>query len=596
MYCYQLNKTFLFALGTILSTACVGQQIDRSFLDEWKFVGTSAPWVPLHGLAKSDSGVFVAVGDQGVIMRSEVEKSWSLQYPDSDARLEAVIYSEGKFIVVASNPGQILTSADGYGWKILPFPDFELKKITIGDFGYLAAGDNGKHLFSEDGESWREMNSELNSDGQQTVVLCEFVNGVFNLLEFATHSQPETGSSLQVSRLPPTLEWSEPIVSLSETHTQGTREVTDSDYANGLATLTMGYEGLRTSRDFVNWEEPDLPENELSFERYFRGAFHYDGAHYVMHQGGYNNHLTWYLKSLDGESWELLPFRLAYGGNYLTLEDELYVSGVEHFYKVLDLGTNWPVQFESYYLRMSAIGSDGETVIATKSYSGSELWVSTNGVAWDSRPDEYDYWSTRGIEKLNGLWFRHGGYTSGNTSYSAVHASEDGVNWDIVPTVDHSITHGDGHYVGMQSFRLPVSRTTKGYNLYRSADLEEWEEIPLPNEELEEGFYSTHFQGDRLWIARDNEDGTFHCYWSDDVGTTWEGDSAVPEADCPRHLVGDRFIRLEENGFGFSDNGFTWESVPLFDPSGDPIRPNGIPILYENGLYLGIGPDGQIEA
>lgn len=604
---YGVKTLVSFAVGiTLCAGLLLGQEVDRSFLDEWKFVGNTKPDVPINGLAVSDEGVFIAVGDQGVILRSENETVWLLQYPDTDAKLEQVVFADGQFFVVASDPGQILTSKDGFAWDIQSFPEFDLKNLAVGDFGYLAAGDNGRHLFSSDGVAWQETNSADTGDATKSPVLCAFIDGAFQLLEFVEQTEPSPGSSIHASRFSSSLEWSVPIVSLEETHGPGTREVTSANYASGLTVLTLGSEGFLTSRDYENWTAPDLSDQiETGETPIYRHSFYHDGLHYVslrMFSG--QNPLSAMFTSEDGDNWERIPLRIPpVTRATLSIGEAFYASlnsstGV--IIKVVDMrNVN---ELERLYIRGSntsirGIDFDGKTLIAGGFGRDGEIWVSENGVNWSQQTIPIaDYHQLNDVKKVGNRWVINATLFDSHYAFNKAFVSKDGIEWKA-SSLGNSVktVYSDGYYVGLteaSTFAPPPEK----FRVYRSRDFEAWEEIILPDSSIERNHLDVEFHRGRLWLTS-SEGGVppYDFYYSDDVGETWTFHDSLSGSDSPLTLVGDRFVRVDEDGFSYSENGFDWNSIKLTDTQGDPVFPNSPPLAYENGLYFGLGAEAEIE-
>ncbi len=596
-----------FAVGIVLCAAwLVGEEVQRSFLNEWKLVGNTKPDVPINGLAVSDDGVFVAVGENGVILRSENETSWLLQYPDTDATLEQVVYTNGQFFVVASSPGQILNSKDGFDWDVQSFPEFDLKKLAVGHFGYLVVGNNGRHLFSSDGVAWLETNSAEMGNATKSPVLCVFIDGAFQLLEFVEQSQPLSGSSIHVSRLSSSLEWSDPIVSLEESNGSGSREVTSANYAEGVAILTLGSEGFLTTRDFENWSVPDLNDQiEVGETPIYRDSFYHDGLHYVsLRIFSGQNPLSAIFTSEDGDNWERAPFvippitraTLSIGGAlYASVADQGVIVKIIEMRNVNDL-----VQLYKFGPPIRLGGSvdfDGKTLIAVGSGRDGEIWISENGVNWSQQTIPIlNYHQLNDIEKVGNRWVINGTLFNSHYAFYNAFVSEDGIEWEA-SSLGNSIktVYSDGYYIGLteaSTFAPPPEK----FRVYKSRDFEAWEEIALPDPSIERSYLDVEFHKGRLWLTS-FEGGTppYDFYYSDDVGKTWTYHDLLSNSDSPLTLVDDRFVRVGGDGFSYSEDGFNWKSISFTDTQGNSVQPTNVPVEYENGLYFGAGDEGVIE-
>ncbi len=611
-----MKSVVTFVAGAFVFTiASLGQEVDRSFLDEWKFVGARNPAVAINGVAKSDDGVFVAVGDEGVILRSENETSWLLQYPETDATLEQVVYSNGQFIVVASDPGQILTSSDGFGWEIQNFPEQRLKYIAVGFFGLLAVGEDGRHLFSPDGVVWENADSVVDETTKKRPLYCGYVNGVFQLIEFVEYSEPSSGSAIHASQFASDLKWSEAKVSLEELHSPGAREATSANLAKGIALLTFGTDGFLISSDFENWSAPDVIDDLLDEEVdtsggvNYQSAFFNDGIHYLEIRTGFQEIWGVYYKSEDGVNWDRARLSQTPPAAYFSIDNVLYGSyhwgDTTRLHRIDDIGDPWTAQYALYQsdpiIALLDIGFDGKTLIAGErraSGGNGGIWASGNGLAWEflSSPVIEGRWDLSEVETIGDRWVINATSSSLREVFFRSFVSEDGIEWDWSPDNTMKIVHGDGHYVGLRAYKARATMYPEIFRVFRSSDFENWEEVVLPVPSDLERNFDILFHNDRLWLTSFyRRSAPYDFYYSDDVGESWTFHASLSASESPLTLIGDRFVRIDESGFAHSEDGFTWNSISLSDTHGNEALPFQLPLVYENGLYFGIGAEGEIE-
>jgi hypothetical protein len=69
----------------------------------------------LFGVA-AGNGVFVAVGDSGVIAVSLDGEKWDLQGTIEGTPVRAIVFAETRFVAVGDN-GRVYSSADGLIWS-----------------------------------------------------------------------------------------------------------------------------------------------------------------------------------------------------------------------------------------------------------------------------------------------------------------------------------------------------------------------------------------------------------------------------------------------------------------------------------------------
>jgi hypothetical protein len=108
----------------------------------------------LRGIAASET-TYVVVGAGGVIYYGEVEEtSWQEACQPTTADLLAVSFGEGVFVAVGRN-GTMLKSEDGVEWEeIEAITQQDLHSVIYSQNGWLVVGKNGTLLVSQDGCEW----------------------------------------------------------------------------------------------------------------------------------------------------------------------------------------------------------------------------------------------------------------------------------------------------------------------------------------------------------------------------------------------------------------------------------------------------------
>ncbi|MGH8244996.1 MAG: hypothetical protein ACREUU_01035, partial [Gammaproteobacteria bacterium] len=79
--------------------------------------GHAAEEFQLSAVVRSHSH-FVAVGSNGVMLRSEDGRSWANQPAVTDAHLRGVTFGDGRFVAVGDE-GTLVTGTDAAGWQRL---------------------------------------------------------------------------------------------------------------------------------------------------------------------------------------------------------------------------------------------------------------------------------------------------------------------------------------------------------------------------------------------------------------------------------------------------------------------------------------------
>ena len=100
------------------------------------------------------NGLFVAVGNEGLIKTSPDGLLWTQQVSGTKESLKYLIWNGDKFTAIGSS-GIILTSPDGISWTTLTsIPNIQLESIVYGLNQYVVVGFRGEILTSPDGLTW----------------------------------------------------------------------------------------------------------------------------------------------------------------------------------------------------------------------------------------------------------------------------------------------------------------------------------------------------------------------------------------------------------------------------------------------------------
>ncbi|GEM_PF-545177 len=108
----------------------------------------------IQGIARSDSGLYAAVGYDGFIITSDDGVTWNKRTAPVKEKLNGIVWAMGKFVAVGDK-GTILTSNDGIDWTKAEI-DGEVDIYGAASSGkeFIAAGYDGTILVSKDGEKW----------------------------------------------------------------------------------------------------------------------------------------------------------------------------------------------------------------------------------------------------------------------------------------------------------------------------------------------------------------------------------------------------------------------------------------------------------
>ena len=107
------------------------------------------------------NGLFVGVGDSGIILTSSNGTIWTQRSSGTTNRLYGVTYGKGVFVTVGMY-GTILTSQNGSSWENNSSKKFgHINQVIFGNDIFVAVGEWGNVLTSFDGENWTKINSNF---------------------------------------------------------------------------------------------------------------------------------------------------------------------------------------------------------------------------------------------------------------------------------------------------------------------------------------------------------------------------------------------------------------------------------------------------
>lgn len=119
----------------------------------------------LWGVSYSNN-MFLAFGRQGNVLLSTDGVNWTVENSVTPISLNDVYFGNDRFIGVGDYDyeSRILSSQDGINWKYvdLPLPYGHLQSVIYGNGTFIAVGQYGTILSSEDGEHWFARSARTN--------------------------------------------------------------------------------------------------------------------------------------------------------------------------------------------------------------------------------------------------------------------------------------------------------------------------------------------------------------------------------------------------------------------------------------------------
>jgi len=225
------NITVVARLETIRKIANLKVDVDPKVGSTWTRQNSGTE-EPLFGVTYGN-GLFVAVGDGGILITSPNGVNWTGQRSGTHNTLLGVTYGNGLFVAVGGG-GIILISSDGVNWREAnSATENDLFKVTYGNGLFVAVGEFGTIVTSSDGLNWIYRGSFMREGNLLRVT---YGNGTFVAV----------GSRGTILTSRDGVNWTRQNSPTTETFLGIT-------YNNGTFVAVGGLGTLLTSRDGVNW-------------------------------------------------------------------------------------------------------------------------------------------------------------------------------------------------------------------------------------------------------------------------------------------------------------------------------------------------------
>ncbi|MEW6158760.1 MAG: hypothetical protein AB1813_15145 [Verrucomicrobiota bacterium] len=407
--------------------------IALAILAAWKAHGAALDdWTlafPLHGQISQvtfGNDTFVAVGERGTILNSSNTEQWIPSHVPARYQLFGVTYRESLFVAVGSaNKGVILTSVDGRAWTERFLNGGGLFAVAHGNGRFVAVGQAGTIVYSDDGLLWHPTTSPVTS----TMFDLVYGNGVFVAVG---------GTS------------AEPLILSSADGKSWTAQTVANDsplwgvaFGNGKFCAVGGLDKVWVSESGVTWTRTALPAGLAIMDVTFgNGEFLAVGAHGAV------------LHSTDLISWTTDQSPVSEEVRHVDFSNSHFfaVTTTSRFFRSSD-GTQWvevasPRVQENLFSvaaghnRFVAVGEDGYTLTSGETHE----WT-----AQPLRAGQHLY----SVHFVNGQFIAGGMQQLGSDHFLLFWSSADGLNWTrrsvLGPGVILSVTHGQGKYVAVAS-------------------------------------------------------------------------------------------------------------------------------------------------
>ncbi len=176
-----LLQTFVFVVIVILSLGVAAVPVSAEL--EWNSI--AAERNVFRDIALNNQGLYVVVGNDGLIKTSYDLKKWTFQYSNTEESLFGCVWGNNKYVAVGFN-GTILFSGNGVKWDYVQIEEeIDLTGITWGEGKFVAVGttygltgtnDIRYILTSTDGTKWTIAKKVFGSFAWDAV---DYINGQF---------------------------------------------------------------------------------------------------------------------------------------------------------------------------------------------------------------------------------------------------------------------------------------------------------------------------------------------------------------------------------------------------------------------------------
>jgi len=279
----------------------------------------------------SSTGLFVTVGDNGIILTSSDGISWTKRTSGTTKNLYGVTYGNSTFVTVGDN-GTILTSSDGTTWtnkRTSSGTTKNLYGVTYGNSTFVTVGDNATILTSSDGTTW------TNTSTNKRTTLRYFSKADTNHLYGVT-------------------------------------------YGDDLFVTVGGNATIFTSSDGTTWTERDGLRSTWATPKYLKGVTYRKKLFVAVGRNGL------ILNSPDGITWKQRKSGTKYNLVGITYRNGLFVSVGKNGKIVTSFDGNWWVK-RTYVLPDWLNGvTYGNGTFVTVGDNGVIL-TSSDGISWTKR-------------------------------------------------------------------------------------------------------------------------------------------------------------------------------------------------------------------
>lgn len=397
------------------------------------------------------NNLFVAVGNNGVIITSSDGETWTTRTSGINTTLSSICYDNNIFVTVGSS-GVILSSSDAETWTTRTSGVESLFSNSIASVTYdssfnlfVAVGAFTSILTSSDGETWTKIDFENVSFTNKS---CAYYCDDLSLILVA-------GESKQVYTSNDGVDW---FVLQDGTKSEFNHMIYDK-YNNQFIAPLNG--GIKTSPDGINWTViSDIVTNSISCNE--SGLYVCTKEYNTEHMMVSEDLITW--REVDISS--LVEFNEVMKLYYSKLINKFIAYGNGGTILVSPDGINWSKKESRNFALLSMCEND-DLIVCTGNSNG--IITSSDGETWTSR---------RYIPNVPNNDLPYCMYCKRNkkfiTTYKGnVLTSPDGINWTRYNMVNFygtdpiNIIYHDfkNIYIGLQYYRIMISQDGINWDL-----------------------------------------------------------------------------------------------------------------------------------
>jgi len=300
----------------------------------WKQLNPLPYGVALRSVLYAN-GRYLVSGLSGTLLVSPDEKSWRFQFPGVNDPLIGSAFGDDIYVLVGGDT--VITSVDGVIWvrQAISSDDY-LEDVVFGNHLFVAVGDDGAILTSENGSEW----TSRFSGGSRDLMSVAYGNGVFVVVGYNGFIATSSDGFTWVPR------------------SSASENLEGVTFGNGLF-VAAGDDGLViTSADGVAWT---VQTTSVDYD--FWDITYGDGTFVAV--GGWDSPQI--IKTTDGTTWTDVSYSGGAGLYAVGYGDGRFIAAGRYGYICSSsAGINWSSQpTESLtYETFRGVHSDGDVCIA----------------------------------------------------------------------------------------------------------------------------------------------------------------------------------------------------------------------------------------